>query len=328
MNMIEIETKYWENGRKHIAGIDEAGRGPLAGPVVAACVILKPYDIIEGVKDSKKISEKKRLKLFSEIYSRALSIGVGIVNHKQIDELNILQATFLAMNKSIGNLSINPELILVDGPRSNIKLYKVNHIVNGDNLSQSIAAASIIAKVTRDNLMVEYDKIFPEYNFIQHKGYGTKHHIKQIKKIKSSPVHRRTFNIVKNNMPDYSYIKSIKNGYARLGHNIIGMNFIQREYIIIDQFIKLDNDFDIIDYYIYNENLSIYKYIKIITIENNKNTSFGNNSVLNIDDYIININKYITKNNYEKKFTFNVISIEFIKPNKPKINIIHEKSIN
>ena len=328
MNLIEIETKYWDIGNKYIAGIDEAGRGPLAGPVVAACVILKPYDIIEGVKDSKKISEKKRSKLFIDIYNRALSIGVGIINNSQIDKLNILQATFLAMNKSIGNLSIDPDLILVDGPKSNVKLYPVNHIVNGDNLSQSIAAASIIAKVTRDNIMIEYDKIFPEYNFIKHKGYGTKYHIEQIKKIKSSPVHRRTFKIVKNNMPDYNYIKTIRNGYKKLGNNIIGMNFIQEGYKIIDQCIKLDNNYDIIDYFMFNDDLSIYRYIKIITIENNRYKSFGNNSVSNVDDYIEKINEYIKKNNCVKNFTFNVISIEFIKSNKPKINIIHEIFVN
>ena len=159
MDMLKIEKEYWNKGIKFIAGIDEAGRGSLAGPVVAACVIFKPNQKIEGIKDSKKISEKKRINLYSEIYKKAIAVKIGIVDNDKIDEINILQATFLAMNKSLGGLDVKPEIVLVDGPKSNIKLFPVKHVINGDNLSQSIAAASIVAKVTRDNMMYEFDKI-------------------------------------------------------------------------------------------------------------------------------------------------------------------------
>ena len=169
--MLEIENKYWSKGLKYVAGIDEAGRGPLAGPVIAACVIFKKCDRIEEIKDSKKLTDKKRNELFKIIYKKALGVGIGIVHESKIDEINILKATFLAMNKSIGQLSVNPEQILVDGPYSNVKIYPVEHVVNGDNLSQSIAAASIIAKVTRDHLMIEYDKIFPEYGLAENCGF-------------------------------------------------------------------------------------------------------------------------------------------------------------
>ena len=181
--MLKIEKKYWGKGIKYVAGIDEAGRGPLAGPVVAASVIFKPNEEIKDIKDSKKLTDKKRKKLYSIIYQKAIAIGIGIVHENKIDEINILKATFLAMNKAIGTLDQNPEQVLVDGPYSNVKLYPVEHVVNGDNISQSIAAASIIAKVTRDNMMVEYDKIFPVYRFAKHKGYGTKYHIEQIQNI-------------------------------------------------------------------------------------------------------------------------------------------------
>ena len=194
MDLLKIENKYWDKGISYIAGIDEAGRGPLAGPVVAVCVIFERNCVIEGVKDSKKISEKKRILLYKEIYEKALAVEVGIVDNEKIDDINILQATFLAMNKTLGRLSIKPEIVLVDGPKSNIKLYPVKHIINGDNLSQSIAAASIIAKVTRDNMMYEFDKVYPDYGFAKHKGYGTKFHIDVINK-QNEYLQRRRINL-------------------------------------------------------------------------------------------------------------------------------------
>ena len=185
--MLEYEQKHWSSGKEHIAGIDEAGRGPLAGPVVAAAVIL-PHEIeLPEVNDSKKISEKKRERLYTEIYDAALAVGVGVVHEEEIDEKNILQATYMAMRQSIGQLPVTPDILLVDGNRADIRHYEQKSIVDGDQRSLSIAAASIIAKVTRDRIMRKYDIIFPEYGFAKHKGYGTKQHIEAITMRKQHP---------------------------------------------------------------------------------------------------------------------------------------------
>ena len=176
-----------------VCGIDEVGRGPLAGPVVAAAVILPEACEILHINDSKKLSEKKRELLSEEIQEKAIAIGIGIVSPMQIDEMNILQATYEAMRIAVNNLSIRPNLLLNDAvtiPGINIKQVP---IVKGDLKSISIAAASIIAKVTRDRMMLEYDAIYPEYGFGKHKGYGTKVHIEALKKYGATPVHRQSF---------------------------------------------------------------------------------------------------------------------------------------
>ncbi|MDD8019229.1 MAG: ribonuclease HII [Bacteroidota bacterium] len=193
--MLTYEKKYWSKGIVHIAGVDEAGRGPLAGPVVASAVIFEKNFLIEGVNDSKKLSEKKREELYHHIYEHALSIGVGIVSHEVIDRINILQASFLAMNKALENLKLQPEQLLVDGNFFRHEKYPVENIIKGDSLSHSIAAASIIAKVNRDAMMRDLDEEFPNYGFAKHKGYGTKQHIEAIRKHGYSPIHRRSFHI-------------------------------------------------------------------------------------------------------------------------------------
>jgi ribonuclease HII len=193
--MLEYERKYWSAGLRHIAGVDEAGRGPLAGPVVAAAVIFPPEVLIEGVNDSKKLTEKKREALFHTIHEQALSVGIGIVGHDVIDRINILQASFLAMNKALDLLKIVPQQLLVDGNFFRHERFPVENIIKGDALSHSIAAASIIAKVTRDSLMMELDEQYPQYGFAKHKGYGTKAHIDAIRLHGQSPVHRRSFHV-------------------------------------------------------------------------------------------------------------------------------------
>jgi ribonuclease HII len=193
MISLDIELKYWNKGVKYIAGVDEAGRGPLAGPVVAAAVIFKPEIEINGVNDSKQLSAKERERLFDMINEKAISIGVGIVDHTIIDEVNILNATFRSMHEAICKLKYEPEHLLIDGPHfpgANIPFTK---IVDGDWKCFSIAAASIIAKVTRDRLMVAYDKQYPQYGFAKHKGYGTKEHLEAIKKHGPCEIHRRSF---------------------------------------------------------------------------------------------------------------------------------------
>lgn len=192
-HMLEIEDSLYAKGYKLICGVDEAGRGPLCGPVVAAAVILKPDDIIEGVNDSKKISEKKREALYDVIMEKALAVGVGISDVSVIEEVNILNATKLAMKQAIEKLSIIPEYILIDGNQMIDISILGETVVSGDAKSESIAAASIIAKVTRDRMLIEWDKEYPEYGFAKHKGYGTKVHIEAIGKYGLTPIHRQSF---------------------------------------------------------------------------------------------------------------------------------------
>lgn len=188
-----IEHEIAQQGYKNICGVDEAGRGPLAGPVCAAAVIL-PYDCqIEGLNDSKKISEKKRDLLFDEIKNVALAHSIAMVDHKKIDEINILQATYLAMKNAVEGLNIKADYALVDGNRSQGLNIPFNCIVKGDAKSPSIAAASILAKVARDRYMLDMAKKYPEYAFEKHKGYGTKAHYDAILEHGACEIHRITF---------------------------------------------------------------------------------------------------------------------------------------
>jgi ribonuclease HII len=179
--------------------VDEAGRGPLAGPVVAAAVILQTFDFSERIDDSKKLSAAKRQKAYREIIDKAV-VGIGIVDEKTIDRINIYQATIRAMHSALSNLKISPEYVIVDGKMKLSTKCPLKCIPGGDAKSISIAAASIIAKVTRDNIMSEYDKIYPEYGFARHKGYGTKSHIAALKEHGPSPIHRNSFRPIKNFM--------------------------------------------------------------------------------------------------------------------------------
>ena len=193
LKQIEEEI-YNKEDVKYICGIDEAGRGPLAGPVVVASVIMPKDSMIEGVNDSKKVSEKKREKLYEEITNTAIAWGVGIIDQREIDEINILNATKKGLTNSLKELEIKPDLILVDA-LTNIDTLGIPYrsIIKGDAKSYSIAAASIIAKVTRDRIMRQWDELYPEYCFEKHKGYGTKMHIDSIKKYGPCPLHRKSF---------------------------------------------------------------------------------------------------------------------------------------
>lgn len=191
--MSKYEAEAISQGYCHAAGIDEAGRGPLAGPVVAACVMLPENCLIEGVNDSKKLSPAKRDKLFDIILNRAVSFGIGIVDEKRIDEINILNATKLAMKMAVEQMDIKPDILLIDAVRLDDLEIPQTSIIKGDELSISIAAASIIAKVTRDRMIAEVDSQYPEYGFKKHKGYGTAEHINAIKKFGICPIHRISF---------------------------------------------------------------------------------------------------------------------------------------
>ena len=188
--MWEIEDSL---GLQVICGVDEAGRGPLAGPVCAAAVILPEHLQIPGLTDSKKLTDKKRRELFPIIQEQAIAYGIGLASESEIDEINILQATFLAMRRALDQLSVRPEIALIDGNRETDFGLPVKTVVKGDSLSANIAAASILAKVTRDNLMVELAQQYPEYGFEIHKGYGTKAHYEALRTYGPCPIHRRSF---------------------------------------------------------------------------------------------------------------------------------------
>ena len=193
INMWEIEDSFYADGVNVICGVDEAGRGPLAGPVCAAAVILPPHLEIPGLTDSKKLTDKKRRELYPIIKEQAIAYGIGMASEQEIDEINILQATFLAMQRALNQLNIKPDLALIDGNREKDFGIPVKTVVKGDSLSMNIAAASILAKVTRDDLMVKLAEEYPQYGFEIHKGYGTKAHYAALTVYGPSPIHRMTF---------------------------------------------------------------------------------------------------------------------------------------
>ncbi|KIO59028.1 Ribonuclease HII [Caldibacillus thermoamylovorans] len=194
--MMVYEKEAQKQGFQYVAGIDEVGRGPLAGPVVAAAVILPENIFISGINDSKKLSSKKREQLYQEIKNEALAIGIGVVGADVIDEINIYQATKKAMNIAINQLSIFPDFLLIDAMKIDTPITQ-RSLIKGDSLSVSIASASIIAKVYRDRLMMEYSKKYPEYQFEKNAGYGTREHIQAIRKFGLTPIHRKTFAPIK-----------------------------------------------------------------------------------------------------------------------------------
>lgn len=193
VNMWEIEESLYADGVEVICGVDEAGRGPLAGPVCAAAVILPPHLEIPGLTDSKKLTDKKRRELYPVIKEQAVAYGIAFASEQEIDEMNILQATFLAMQRAIDQLEGKAEFALIDGNREKDFGLPVKTVVKGDSLSANIAAASVLAKVTRDDLMVEMAEKYPEYSFDVHKGYGTKAHYAALREHGPAPIHRMTF---------------------------------------------------------------------------------------------------------------------------------------
>lgn len=192
-DMWAIERECFSQGYQLVCGIDEAGRGPLAGPVCAAAVILPPNADIPGLDDSKKLSDKRRRELFPLIQEKAIAYAIAYADHREIDDINILQATFLAMERALSQLSVRPDFALIDGNREKDFGLPVRTVVHGDSLSASIAAASVLAKVSRDDLMLEMAKEYPQYGFEIHKGYGTKAHYQALAECGPCPIHRMTF---------------------------------------------------------------------------------------------------------------------------------------
>jgi len=193
VNMWKIENELYLEGFRIICGVDEAGRGPLAGPVCAAAVILPEGLEIPGLTDSKKLTDKKRRELFPVIKEQAIAYGIGLATHEEIDEINILQATYLAMERALEQLAVKPDIAMIDGNRAKDFGLPVRTVVKGDSLSANIAAASVLAKVTRDDLMMELANQYPAYGFEIHKGYGTKAHYAALREHGASAVHRKSF---------------------------------------------------------------------------------------------------------------------------------------
>lgn len=190
---LKMEHPIWERDVKHIAGIDESGRGPLAGPVVAAAVIFKPYEHIPGVKDSKELTPLQRQNFFEIITEKAIAIGVGIIGNRIVDEVNIRQATLQAMKRAIQTLSITPDYVLIDGRDELEGFYNQQAIIDGDRLSFTVSAASIVAKVTRDRIMGRYHRKYPQFGFSHNKGYATSFHREMIRKFGACQIHRQSF---------------------------------------------------------------------------------------------------------------------------------------
>lgn len=193
IDMWKIENECFSQGINIVCGVDEAGRGPLAGPVCAAAVILPPNMEIPGLNDSKKLTDKRRRELVPVIKECALAYGIAFADEKEIDDINILQATYLAMERALAQLSVKPDLALIDGNRAKDFGMPVRTVVHGDSLSASIAAASVLAKVTRDDLMLEMAAIYPQYGFDVHKGYGTKAHYSALSQFGPCQIHRKSF---------------------------------------------------------------------------------------------------------------------------------------
>ena len=254
------------NTNNIIAGVDEAGRGPLAGPVVAAAVILPKNHSIEGLIDSKKLTAKKREKLYKEITNIG-DYGIGIVSQRTIDKINILQATFKAMSVAILNLKQKPDNTLIDGYGLPDQVIKNEGVIGGDNLIECISAASIIAKVTRDELMLKIDDLFPEYGFAKHKGYGTKAHMANLNIYKACPIHRKTFSPVKKNIPKMEWLIS-KDKLNKLAVQLVSLHYLNKNYTIVHINFNLNEKMPI-DIVLKKDEINVF--VKVILLLKNTN---------------------------------------------------------
>lgn len=216
-----------------VAGVDEAGRGPIAGPVVAAAVILPEDLIIPGVRDSKQVSENNRERLYDDIFNEALAVGTGIVHEQEIDNSNILVSTFRAMRIALGGLRPRPSQALIDGFPLPDQVIPNRAVVRGDELVHAISAASIVAKVTRDRIMRMYHIVYPEYGFNKHKGYATRQHLSNLSRFRSCPIHRKSFHPVKDHMPTVGYLRTRKL-LGRWGERVAATRLIHKGYAILD----------------------------------------------------------------------------------------------
>ena len=313
IDLLLYENRLWRVGVKTIAGIDEAGRGPLAGPVVAAAVILNQREIPEDVNDSKKLTAKNRDILFDVIKEKSLDYSTGIVWQDEIDRSDILRSTHLAMKKAIGSLKQMPEHLLIDGRRLPDSILEQTAIISGDSLSASIASASIIAKVTRDRIMLQISKIYPEYEFEKHKGYGTSLHINRINQFGPSPVHRHSFKQVKG-------IKSKVNlnepkQLGKYGEKIACLELIKEGYEILEQNYWAESRECELDIVIKQE-----KTIIFVEVKSKYHEGFGEPEQWVGEKKQAQISKaaqsyMIHKNPDGEEYRFDVIAIKFLNDN-------------
>ena len=298
-----------------IAGVDEAGRGPLAGPVVAAAVILSDNKI-EGLRDSKKLSSKKREALFKEINAKAVSVGIGIVDEKEIDRTNILVATQKAMQKALGRLHQKPTLALIDGYKLPNQVIPNKGIIKGDTKVDEIMAGSIIAKVTRDAIMLEYDKIFPEYGFTKHKGYGTKQHMEALNEFKATPIHRKSFKPVSLNFPTITWLQKTKR-VGKVGEQLAACKLMAGGHTIIsmNENCAPHGEIDIISE---KDDLLIFTEVKTFAKEQiaTPELKIDINKLRKLENAI---NYYISKNNIDKDIRLDGMSVMLGKNHSIKI---------
>ncbi len=304
-----------------IAGVDEVGRGPLAGPVVAGAVVLPEEHGIDGLKDSKKLTKKKREALFPIIISKALGIGIGEASVEKIDEINIREATFLAMDRALMNLPMVPDKALVDGEPLRSQNIPNKGVIKGDDKIDSIKAASIIAKVTRDRMMVHYGKIFPEYGFEKNSGYGTKLHMEALRTYRSTPIHRRSFSPVKKAMPTIKWLRE-NNRVGWMCEKLAGLYLMNRNYNILK--IKHDNSRnDAISIYAKNPNNKfIYASVKESFLDNGENMVLDflkSDEGQNLKGIIGN---HLDENDIDQRF--DLITVQLIKNNAPVIKHFKE----
>ena len=304
-----------------VAGVDEVGRGPLAGPVIACAVILPIKHSIEGLKDSKKLSKKKREELFPIILNQAISIGLGVSDVKTIDKYNIREATFMAMRSALRKLDPKPDRALIDG--ESIKDISIPNkgIVGGDNLIDSIKAASIIAKVTRDNIMKEYDKIFYEYGFEKNSGYGTKIHMDALKKYRATPIHRKSFKPVSNALPSMSWI--IKNNRTNwLGQKLAALYLKNLNFKKIEILNKrlISKNIDIVCF-----KSNVHHFINVFSAHQRINKKTKDDILKKSHDSFLHFTKQNDLIDFEKqKSVFGNIFVEIIKGGP---NIIFKENI-
>ena len=289
-----------------IAGVDEAGRGPLAGPVVAAAVILPNSYNLEGLDDSKKVSPKKRLKLFIDIYQQAIGIGVGIISAAQIDKTNILVATQQAMKMALGQLKQTPDQALIDGYALSTQIIQNKGVIRGDQTVDVIKAASIIAKVTRDNMMEQYDIIFPVYGFKKHKGYGTKEHMEKLQLNKACAIHRKSFKPVAAAMPTISWLQK-RGRIEQWGEQVAAIYLVERSYELLfmnascDPYGKID---------IIAEKNGKIIFIEVKTYDkNNLNTSAQNFDQNKLKKLKKSIDKYAVDMQVKKDISVDLICV-------------------
>ena len=304
-----------------VAGVDEVGRGPLAGPVIACAVILPIKHSIEGLKDSKKLSKKKREELFPIILDQAISIGLGVSDVKTIDKYNIREATFMAMKSALRKLDPKPDRALIDG--ESIKNISIPNkgILGGDNLIDSIKAASIIAKVTRDNIMKEYDTIFYEYGFEKNSGYGTKIHMDALKKYRATPIHRKSFKPVSNALPSMSWI--IKNNRTNwLGQKLAALYLKNLNFKKIEILNKrlISKNIDIVCF-----KSNVYHFINVFSAHQRINKKTKDDILKKSHDSFLHFTKQNDLIDFEKqKSVFGHIFVEIIKGGP---NIIFKENI-